>query len=231
MLKYRIEDLSVIDETLKGLYKEHEDGGYKLDVDGAKGDDEFAKVFTTMTRERDDRKKIEKSLKELNDVSKKNDELTRQLEDLMKTDGDKVDKLVKLKVAPIESKHTDLMSEIQAYKSEIDKYKAKETDMRLKECIAKIVNSDESFNKNAIRDIEARVKVSGVKWDTDVNTFMIQDKPLDTFIKDEAKESTWYNDKTVGSNMSANGKTIVKKHEIDADTAHKQYMEELYAKK
>jgi len=218
MLKYRIEDLSVIDETLRGLYGKCEDGGYKLDLEGAKGDDEFNKVYTTMTRERDDRKRIEKQLKDLGDIGKKNEELTKQLEDLMRTDGDKVEKLVKLKIAPIESKQAELMTELNTYKAENELYKTREVDTKLKDQIAKIVNGDNTFNKNAIKDIEARVKLNGVKWDTDVNVFMVGDKPLDAFIKEEAKDS------------SSNGKTSVKKQEIDADEAHKQYMNELYAK-
>ncbi len=107
MLKFKLETIDELDESQRGLYKEI-DGSFVLQVEGVKDKSEFETVYSTLQKERTDRKKLEKDLKKFEGIN---------LEEI--NNQDEASKRLGLRVTELENSLLEKDTEINGFKTKI----------------------------------------------------------------------------------------------------------------
>jgi len=131
-LKYVLESLDGVEESVKALYAER-DGKFYLDVDGAVDKSEIAGLEASRDRVLKEKKALDAKIKEHEaEMAKVREEAAKEAEEKLKAAGDVkgLTESYNAKVAELEKKY---LAEIKARDAELDRLTVESTAMRLAE--------------------------------------------------------------------------------------------------
>ena len=194
-LNYALETIDDVPEEYKGLYVEEEKDGkklYHLSVSGVKPQEEFDKVYKTLTTVREERNNFEKSLKSFGDITpEKYKALQDELDSLKKaknsqTEEDFLKRLQEVKnthAVEMQKKIDEFNKSESAYKEQLKSKDKEITDMRLENALGAIYaeKGDPSG-----RDLAIQLAKNELTWNADAGEFRTKDGMFN--IKD------WVND-------------------------------------
>jgi len=202
-LSYQVDDIEDVDENLRVLYVETDDGTHVLDVEGVKPPSEFDTVYKSLQEARKERKQVKDALNAYGDT--KPDELLAIKDELAElrakaadggTDDEKIESLLQVRQQPLVRERDTLAAALEAANTRETELSTKLLSRDREKMLHGL--ADGVIQADYFRDLDLRAKMD-LKYDTDREGFY-----------DEAGSTAdeWFNRQltnTPGWSMPSNG--------------------------
>jgi len=198
MLKPSIASLEEVEESLRGEYKEV-DGSFILDVEGGfKPLTEFQKIQGALTKEKANHFKTTGMLTNYGDHTPESilemqntiaaNELKGKKGDSDDVVNEKVEKLLKIKMTPLEATNKTLTTSLEESKATILNFETKEATQRLKTRVDSVIDDkDSKYLSTSKKDIYNAAVMAGFEYNEDVKGFINKDsETFDTWLPKES---------------------------------------------
>ena len=202
-LSYKVDDIEDVDENLRALYVEGDDGSHVLDVEGVKPPEEFDTVYKSLQEERKLHKATKSALsgygelkpEELNAIKDELEELRAKATE-GGTDEEKLEKLLQVRQQPLVRERDTLATELEAARNREVELSTKLLNRDREKTIHEL--ADGVIQAGFIRDVMLRARMD-LKYDTDREGF---------YDEAGATAEEWFNyqlNETPGWAMPSNG--------------------------
>jgi len=174
-LSYKVDDIEEVDDNLRVLYVEGDDGSHVLDVEGVKPPSEFDTVYKSLQEERKAHKATKSALSGYGEL--KPEELVTlqdELEELRAkaaeggTDDEKVSKLAEIRMQPLARERDTLAAALEVAKNREAELSTKLLNRDREKAIHEL--ADGVIQAGFVRDVMLRARMD-LKYDTDREGF------------------------------------------------------------